>query len=123
MAATTVDEYLSKLSHDKRSALQGLRKTILEASPSAVELISWRVPMFKYKGEYLVAFAAFTDHCSLAPWGTGALSLLAEKYGIDLSKYDTTKGLIRFTPDKPLPSALVKRIVKAKMKEIDGGTA
>ena len=123
MPAKTIDEYLSRLSPDKRMTLQKLRETIREASPAAVEVISWRVPMFKYKGKYLLAFAAFTNHCSFAPWGTGALSSLAEKHGIDLSKYDTTKALIRFTPQTPLPSTLVKRIVKATMQEIDAGTA
>ena len=123
MPAKTIDEYLSQLPPDKRSALQALRETIGAAAPAAVEVISWRIPWFKYKGQYLVAFAAFTNHCSLAPWGTGSLTSLAEKHGIDLSKYDTTKGLIRFSPDKPLPSSLVKRIVKAKMQEIDAGAA
>jgi uncharacterized protein YdhG (YjbR/CyaY superfamily) len=123
MPAKTIDEYLSQLPPDKRSALQKLRETIHVASPTAVEVISWNIPWFKYKGKYLVAFDAFTNHCSFAPWGIGSLSALAEKHGIDLSNYDTTKHLIRFTPAKPLPSTLVKRIVKAQMQEIDAGTA
>lgn len=92
MPAKTIDEYLAELPPGQRSALQAPRETIGEASPTAVEVISWRVRWFKYKAKYLVAIAAFTNHCSLVPWRTGALSLLAEKHGIDLSKYDTPEA-------------------------------
>ncbi len=113
----TIGDYLSNLDSKKRAVLSRLRKIILEACPSAIEVISWGQPMFKYKGKYLAAFTAFTSHCAFAPWT--ALAYL-EKQGIDLSKCDTTKCMIRFTPEKPLPLILVKRIVKARMKEIDG---
>ena len=94
-----------------------MRKTILEACPTAVELISWGVPFFKYKGKYLIGLNSFTHHCDLAAWDLPPAAL--EKHGIDLSKYDTTKALIRFTPEKPLPAALIKKIAKLRMKEID----
>jgi len=112
----TIDTYLSNLSPDKRVALSKVRKAVLEACPSAIEVISWGQPMFKYKGKYVAAFTAFTHHCAFAPW-TKIASL--EKAGINLSKYDTTLHMIRFTPEKPLPTELVKKIVRARMKEID----
>jgi uncharacterized protein YdhG (YjbR/CyaY superfamily) len=119
MPAMTIDDYLAPLPQDQREALQQLRDTIRQAAPDAAEAISWNIPWFKYKGKYLVAFAALKRHCSFAPWGIGSLTLLADKHGIDLSNCDTTKNLIRFIPNKPLPPSLVQTIVKAQMKEID----
>ncbi len=118
-SAKTTDDYLSKLSPAKRAALSKVRKAVREASPRAVELISWGVPMFKYEGKYLVALVAFTNYCGLlSPWAS--VSLLKRR-GINLSKYDTTKRMIRFAPEKSLPATLVKRIVRVRMKEIDAG--
>ena len=112
----TIDEYLTDLPARQRQALNAVRKAVHQACPSAVEVIGYRIPMFKYHGKYLVGFVAFTNHLSFSPWG--GIGVL-KKHRIDLSKYDTTKVLIRFTPEKPLPASLVKAIVKARMKEID----
>jgi len=112
----TIDEYLSELPARQRKALIAVRKAVHQACPTAVEVISYRIPMFKYRGKYLVGFVAFTNHLSFSPWG--GIGMM-KKHRIDLSKYDTTKVLIRFTPEKPLPASLVRSIVKARMKEID----
>jgi uncharacterized protein YdhG (YjbR/CyaY superfamily) len=112
--ATTVkgvDVYLARLPKDARAVLQKLRKTIRAAAPKAVETISYQMPAYKYHG-MLVFFAAFKDHCSFFP---GAAAVKA--YQDELKAYSTSKGTIRFSPDKPLPGALVTKLVRARVKE------
>jgi uncharacterized protein YdhG (YjbR/CyaY superfamily) len=109
--ARDVDTYLAMLPEDTRAVLKRVRKAIKVTAPDAVEKISYRMPMYSYLG-MLVGFAAFKNHCSLF---IGPSVIEAHK---DLLKhYDTSKGTIRFTIDKPLPAALVKKLVKARIKE------
>jgi uncharacterized protein YdhG (YjbR/CyaY superfamily) len=82
------------------------------APKEATEAISDRIPSFKYKGT-LVGYAAFADHCSFFPF-SGAL---LDEFADDLKSYSVSKGTIRFALDKPLPAALVKRLVKAKVAQ------
>ena len=110
---TTIDEYLDRVpDDDKRAALEKLRKTIRAAAPRAEECISYQIPAFRLNG-LLVAFAAAAKHCSFFP-ASGRL-IAAHKH--DLKGYDTSKGTIRFQPDKPLPAALVRKLVKARIVE------
>jgi uncharacterized protein YdhG (YjbR/CyaY superfamily) len=109
--AKTVDEYLAGLPKEARATLAKLRKTIKAAAPMASEVISYQMPMYKHHG-MVVGFAAFKDHCSIFP-GSGVMDAHKE----ELSRYDTSKGTIRFPADKPLPVALVKKLVKARIKE------
>jgi uncharacterized protein YdhG (YjbR/CyaY superfamily) len=109
--AADVDEYLAKAPDAARATLEKLRKQIRSVAPEAVELISYGIPMFKHNG-MLVAYAAFKNHCSFFP---GAAAL--ETFKNELKGYQTSKGTIRFPSDKPLPAALVKRLVKARLKE------
>ncbi len=111
-AAKDIDEYLSALPVDVREMLQKLRETIKSVAPKAEEVISYAMPGFKYHG-MLVYFSAFKNHCSLFP----ANSSLIGKMNEELKPYRTAKGTIQFTVDRPLPSALVKKIVKARMQE------
>ena len=108
-----VDAYLAALSPDKRAALQKLRRTIKAAAPAAAECISYRMPAFRLNG-LLVAYAGFTNHCSLFPCGS------TKAFAKELARYDTSKGTIRFDPKKPLPVALVRKIVKARVAENAG---
>lgn len=108
---TTVDDYLAALPEDARTTLEKIRKTIKAAAPGAAEVISYQMPMYKHHG-MLVGFAAFKDHCSLFP---GANALVT--YKEELKGYKTSKGTIRFPIGKPLPAALVKRIVKTCIAE------
>lgn len=94
------------------AALEKLRKTIKAAAPKATESISYRIPTFKYQGP-LVAFAAFPNHCSFYPLSPSVL----EAHRDELEAYDTSKGTIRFPATKPLPAALVKKLVKARIEE------
>ena len=107
----TVDDYLAALPEGSRAALEKLRKVIKTAAPRATEVISYQIPMYKHHG-MLVGFAAFKDHCSFFP---GALPLAT--YKDELKAYKTSKGTIRFPIDKPLPTALVKKIVKTRLAE------
>ena len=106
----TIDEYLSQLSQDKRAALQALRETIRAAAPQAEECISYQMPAFRLNG-MLVGFAAAKNHCALYAWNGSAVAEFAD----ELQGYDTSKGTIRFTPDRPLPQALVRRLVELKV--------
>lgn len=108
----TIDEYLAPLSSEKREALEKLRKDIKAAAPAAEECISYQVPAFRLDGKMLVSFGAAAKHCSFYP-GTFAVEALAHELGA----YDTSKGTIRFRPEAPLPSALVRKLVKASMAE------
>lgn len=109
--ARDVDEYLAGVPKEARAALEKLRKTIKAAAPMASEGISYQMPMYKYHG-MVVGFAAFKDHCSLFPG-----SAVMEAHKEELKRYNTSKGTIRFPASKPLPAALVKKLVKARIAE------
>ena len=117
MKATTVDEYLAGVPEPARGTLQKLRETIRAAAPKdAIEKISYGMPAFYYKGG-LVGYAAFAKHCSLFPMN----SSLVKNFEAELAGYKTSKGTIQFPQDKPLPAALVKKIVKARVAENEAG--
>ncbi len=109
--AATVDDYLAAVPEDARRSLEKLRKMIKAAAPKATELISYQIPMYKHHG-MLVGFAAFKNHLSFFA-GTKNI----ETYKDELKSYETSKGTIRFTADKPLPASLVKKLVKAHVAE------
>ena len=109
--ARDVDDYLARVPEEARATLEKLRKTIKAAAPMASEVISYQMPMYKHHG-MLVGFAAFKDHCSLYP---GSAVMNAHKE--ELKRYGTSKGTIRFPANKPLPAALVKKLVKARIAE------
>jgi uncharacterized protein YdhG (YjbR/CyaY superfamily) len=112
VGANDVDQYLAGISEPARSTLKKVRAVIRSvAPPEATESISYGIPTFKYKG-MLASFAAFSDHCSLFP---GARPIADFKN--ELKNFQTTKGTIRFAPDKPLPATLVKKMVKARIAE------
>lgn len=112
-AAKTVDDYLAAVPEPACSTLKHIRKVIQSVVPKeTTEVISYGMPMFKYNG-MLVGYAAFKDHCSLFPTGSGVI----EKFAKELKAYSTNRGTIRFSAEKPLPDALVKKIVRARVKE------
>ena len=116
-----VDAFLARLPEDVRAALESLRRTIARAAPDAVEVIAYGVPAFKYRGRPLVSFGAGKSHCSFYVQSPAVM----DAHRGEVAAYDTAKGTIRFRPDKPLPAALVKKLVKARMAETDaaGGSA
>ncbi len=107
-----VDAYLAKVPPAMRKALDSLRKTIRAAAPDAEETISYQMPAFRYEGN-LVYYAAFSDHCSLF---IGSV-VTQRKFAAELKTFAAGKGTVHFTPDHPLPAALVTRIVKARVAE------
>ena len=113
-APTTVEEYLAGLPQSHRNALKKLRTTIRAAAPGATDTISYQIPTIKVDGRSVVAYASFKDHCSLFPMSLKVI----DDHRQELEPYLSGKSTIRFGTDKPLPTELVKRIVKARIEEI-----
>jgi uncharacterized protein YdhG (YjbR/CyaY superfamily) len=108
----TPSDYLAALPKEKRVALRKLRAVIRSAAPKAEECIGYGLPAFRLNGKFLVAYGAAANHCAFYP-GTVVQELASELKG-----YDVSKGTIRFSADKSLPSGLVRRLVKLRMKKI-----
>ena len=109
--AQTVDEYLEGVPEPARTTLKRVRAVIRSVVPAGtIEVVSYGIPTFKYK-RGLVAFAAFTNHCSFFPLGSSALDSFQE----ELKGFRVSKGTLHFPLDKPLPAALVKKIVKMRI--------
>jgi uncharacterized protein YdhG (YjbR/CyaY superfamily) len=104
-----IDEYLAALSEDKRAALERLRRAIRAAAPRAEECISYQLPAFRLDGKMLVWFGAGANHCAFYP---GAV---VEAHKDELKDFDTRKGTVRFQPDHPIPAAVVRKLVKARI--------
>ena len=111
-SSSEVEDYLADVSPEARATLEKLRQTIKAVVPSAVEVISYQIPTFKLNGRMLVSYAAFKNHCSFFP---GAAPIKAHED--ELKSYKTSKGTIRFATGKPLPAALVKKLVRTRIKE------
>jgi uncharacterized protein YdhG (YjbR/CyaY superfamily) len=113
--AKTVDDYLAAVPEPARSTLQRVRATIRSALPSqATEALSYGIPAFKLKGT-VVWYAAFSDHCSLFP-----TTAVLDAFEDELRDYRVSKGTIHFPLDKPLPAALVKKLVKMRVSQLAG---
>ncbi len=114
-SAAEVGTYLVKLPVAQRIALRNLRKTIKGVVPEATEGFSYGMPALKYFGHSLVGYDAFKEHCSFFPMSPKVQTSFSK----ELKAYNTSKGTIQFSPKKPLPASLVKKIVKARMQEIE----
>lgn len=112
----TIDGYLRGVSADKRAALQKLRRAIRAAEPKAEECIAYDVPSFRLDGRFLCSFGAAAKHCAFYP-GSRAI----EMHRSELVKYGLSKGTIRFQAEKPLPAALVRKLVKARIGAVRRG--
>ena len=111
----SVKEYLSWQNAEQRAALDKLRAAIQAAAPDATEGISYSMAAFTYDGRGLVCYAAFKDHYSLFPMSKQVIADNREQLG----PRATGKGTIRFTYDERLPVTLVKKIVKARVAELE----
>src|ERR1051325_2022828 len=113
----TIDEYLADLPADKRAALEALRKTIRGVAPTAEECISYGLAAFRLNGRPLVAIGASAKHCAFYPMSASTVGA----HQAELTQFETSKGPIRLTPDHPVPAALVRKLVKARIAENAGG--
>ena len=111
-APDTVDEYLAGISPEMRAALGRLRRIIRSAAPDADEVISYAMPAVRQHG-ILVYYAAFADHCSLFV----ASPAVRRQFAAELKPYAAGKATVHFTPKRPLPADLVKRLVRARLAE------
>ena len=109
----TIDEYLALTKPGQRAVLKKLRQTIHAAAPGAVEYIGYGLAGFKFNGRPLVYFGAWDNHCALY----AASPAVQKKFQAELKGFECSKGTIRFTPERPLPTALVKALLKARIAE------
>jgi uncharacterized protein YdhG (YjbR/CyaY superfamily) len=115
-APKNVDEYIAAAPQPARARLQQIRAAIRSAVPSdAIETISYGMPAFRNK-RVLVWFGAFSDHCSLFP-----TAAVINAFQSELKSFSTSKGTIHFAMDKPLPTALIKKVVKARVTQSAAG--
>ena len=111
------DDYLATLPADQRAGLERLRGQIRDAAPEAREVFSYGVPAFRVgpgAGKVLLGYAAMKSHLGLYVFEGELVARFADR----LAGFSTAKGTIRFTPDAPLPAALVAEIVAARLAEI-----
>ncbi len=118
VSADEVDEYLRGVEEPKRSALQALRRTILEIVPDADQVISYRVPAFRVRGQTVAGFAAFKDHLSYLPFSGSVLAELTD----ELDGYTMTKSALHFPVDRPLPKTVVKKLIAVRLGEVRPGS-
>jgi uncharacterized protein YdhG (YjbR/CyaY superfamily) len=116
VSAKQVDEYLQGVDEPKRGTLEALRRTILEIVPEAEQVISYNVPAFRVRGKTVAGFAAFKEHLSYLPFSGSVLPQLSE----DLKGYTMTKSALHFPIDRPLPKALVKKLLAVRLGEATG---
>jgi uncharacterized protein YdhG (YjbR/CyaY superfamily) len=110
---TTFDEYLANVGDDQRGALEELRQTIRAAAPEARECISYGLAAFREPNGVLVALGASPKHCAFYLMSNSTVAAHEE----DLKGYDTSTGTVRFQPGAPLPEALVRKLVHARLVE------
>ncbi len=111
-APKTVSAYLAGLPLSSRKALKNLRAIIKKAAPEAEEVLSYQMPAFRQNG-ILVYYAGFKDHLSLFVASYGVLKAFKK----ELKHYLSGKATLRFTAEKPLPAVLVRKLIKARVKE------
>jgi uncharacterized protein YdhG (YjbR/CyaY superfamily) len=112
----TTGEYLSALPLAPRQALQALRDTITSVAPDMEERLSSGAPFFWWRGRRAVGFGAAQTHLSFFIMHGAVL----KNHGRDLAAFDTSRTVVRFTPEKPLPATLVRKLVRARIAEIEG---
>jgi uncharacterized protein YdhG (YjbR/CyaY superfamily) len=108
-----IDEYLAGVASRSRALLQKLRKTIRSIVPEVEECISYRLPAFRYRGSIIAGFSATSTGCSYYPFSGTTLKTLAG----DIGGYNKTKSALHFGPDKPLPAAVVRKLLQVRIAE------
>lgn len=114
VSAQEIDDYLANLDEPKRSTLAEVRQTILNLLPEAEQGISYGMPAFKLRGKVIAGFAAFTNHLTYVPHSGSVLGRLTD----ELAGYERTKSALHFPIDRPLPKALVRKLIEARLAEV-----
>jgi uncharacterized protein YdhG (YjbR/CyaY superfamily) len=109
-----VDEYLANLDEPKRTTLEQLRQTIRTIVPEAEESISYGMPAYRLRGKVIAGFAAFKNHLSYLPHSGSVFAEMPD----DVAGYITSKGALQFPIDRPLPKALVKKLIAIRLRQI-----
>jgi uncharacterized protein YdhG (YjbR/CyaY superfamily) len=109
-----VDEYLANLEEPKRTTLQAVRQTIRGIIPEADEGISYGMPAYRLRGKVIAGFAAFKNHLSYLPHSGSVFAEIPE----DLAGYVTSKGALQFPVERPLPKALVKKLIAIRLRQV-----
>ncbi len=113
VSKTDIDKYLAALPEPKRGTLEALRSTIREIVPEAEECISYGVPAFRLDGKVVAGFAAFKNHLSYLPHSGSVISEL----GAEAARYRSSSGALQFAIDRPLPKALVKKLIAIRRRQ------
>ncbi len=116
MSKQEVDHYLASLDDPKRSTLEALRKTILEIIPEAEQGISYGMPAFRVEGKVVAGFAAFKNHLSYLPHSGSVF----QELGDEIAQYKTSSGALQFRIDRPLPKALVRKLIVVRKRQAFG---
>ncbi len=114
MSQQEVDEYLANLDEPKRTTLQELRQTIHSIVPEAEEGISYGTPAYRLRGKVIAGFAAFKNHLSYLPHSGSVFAEIPD----DVAGYVTSKGALQFPIERPLPKALVKKLIAIRLRQI-----
>ncbi len=111
-----IDQHLQNATPEQKKELTKIRKAITDLVPEATETISYGIPTYDYKGKHLIHFAAFKNHMSLFP-GVEPIKTLGNK----LTNFKLSKGTVQFTVENPIPTPVLKEIIKLRKKTIDEG--
>jgi uncharacterized protein YdhG (YjbR/CyaY superfamily) len=114
MSEKEVTAYINAQAEPKRSTLLAVRKTILEIEPKFEQVIAWNSPQFKIDGKYVVGLCAFKNHLTFSPQSPEVMAAFEK----ELAGYVTSKSSFQFDVDKPLPKALLSKLIKARLKEL-----
>jgi len=117
MSAREIDEYLAHLDEPKRGTLQELRETIQGIIPEAEQCISYGMPAFRLNRKVIAGFAAFKEHLAYLPHSGSVFQELPD----DLAGYEMTSGSLHFSIDKPLPEALVRKLIEVRLRQVGQG--
>jgi uncharacterized protein YdhG (YjbR/CyaY superfamily) len=112
MSSKQVTAHIARIPEPQKSTLVQLRKTIQEIIPNAEEVISYGFPGYSLNGKVICGFDAFKNHCSFFPHS----SLVIPELEKELANYKTSKGALQFPINKPLPKALVRKLIATRLR-------
>lgn len=115
MSENEVLAYINAQPEPKRSTMMAVRRSVLEIEPRLEQVIAWKSAMFKFNGKFVAGLCAHKAHLTFSPQSTEVM----EAHERDLEGYVVSKGSFQFDIDKPLPKALLRKLIKARLKEVN----